>query len=148
MIGPYRILSSCIIIILTVLAAATALAGTSGRIDCDIQRSACVMLSDSGMQVVFDVIPRPVKAMQELEYIVTLTVRGRPVSGASLLLDLSMPGMFMGNNQPKLNEEQGGRYRGRGVIPACSTGTKTWKALIAIAHGGQIEKVTFQFEVK
>jgi len=105
-------------------------------------------MTNKGMQVVLDITPRPVTAMKDLEFVVTLNVGGKPVSGATLLLDLSMPGMFMGNNQPKLTEEQGGRYRGRGVIPRCPTGLKIWKALVAIARDGQVEKVVYQFEVR
>ena len=117
------------------------------HIDCAIQEGPCRKTTGSGIEVVFDMTPRPVKAMQELEFVVTLRNEGKPVTGASLILDLSMPGMFMGNNQPKFAEDQGGSYRGRGVIPRCSTGSKIWKAFIAIAHGGQIEKVVFLFEV-
>jgi len=135
-------------VFLAILFAGTAPAGTRGVIDCDIQNGPCVKMTASGMQVEFDVAPRPVMAMRELAFYVTLRKQGKPVSGAHLILDLSMPDMFMGNNQPKLKEEQNGRYRGSGVIPLCVTGRKTWKAFIAVAQGGRVEKVSFLFEVQ
>ena len=115
---------------------------------CDIQKAPCVSVTDSGLEVAFSVTPRPVKTMQNLEFIVTLKKNGKPVTGALLLLDLSMPGMFMGNNQPKLREEQSGRYRGSGIIPRCVTGQRIWKAFIAIRHNGKVEKVSFLVEVQ
>jgi hypothetical protein len=134
-------------VVLVVMSKGSAPAGSNERSDCNIERSPCVKFTNSGVQVEFEITPRRVRAMQELEFIVTLRDGGIPVSGASLLLDLSMPGMFMGNNQPKLTEEQNGRYRGRGVIPKCPTGQRIWKALIAIARGHQVEKVSYLFEV-
>lgn len=142
------LLSMVMVIILSLLIADTASAGSQDRIDCNIQKGSCVKMTGSGMDVEFDVAPRPVKAMQELLFMVTLKKQGKPVSGASLLLDLSMPDMFMGNNQPKLKEGPSGRYSGRGVIPRCVTGRKTWKASVAIAQRGQVEQVAFLFEVQ
>jgi len=142
------ILSAVIGLLLVLLPAGVAPAGSLDRIDCTIQNAPCVKMTGSGMEVTFDVTPRPVKTMQELEFIVTLKIQGKPVSEASILFDLSMPGMFMGNNQPKLTEATSGSYRGRGVIPRCTTGLKTWQALIAISLGGQIEQVAFLFEVQ
>jgi hypothetical protein len=135
-------------ILLALLIADTTSAGSQDRIDCNIQKAPCVRMTGSGMDVEFDVAPHPVKAMQELLFMVTLKKQGKPVSGASLVLDLSMPDMFMGNNQTKLKEEPSGRYSGRGVIPRCVTGRKTWKAFVTIAQRGQVEQVAFLFEVQ
>jgi hypothetical protein len=135
-------------ILLALLIADAASAGSQDRIDCNIQKAPCVKMTGSGMEIEFDVAPRPVKAMQELLFMVTLKKQGKPVSGASLVLDLSMPDMFMGNNQTKLKEEPSGRYSGRGVIPRCVTGRKTWKAFVTIAQRGQAEQVAFLFEVQ
>lgn len=147
MIGLNSVLPAVIGLFLVVLTGEGAPAGTSGRTGCDIQKTPCVKIANSGMEVELEVTPRPLKTMRELEFIVTLRSQGKPVSGASILLDLSMPGMFMGNNQPKLAEDQRGRYRGRGVIPRCATGLKTWEALIAVSRGGKVEKVAYRFEV-
>jgi hypothetical protein len=146
--GQNNILSAVIGLLLVLFPGGVAPAGPLDRINCTIQNTPCVKMTDSGMEVTFDVKPRPVTTMQELEFIVTLKMRGKPVSGTSLLLDLSMPGMFMGNNQPKLTEATSGSYRGRGVIPRCATGLKTWQALITISRGGQIEQIVFLFEVQ
>jgi hypothetical protein len=148
MTGPNGILCTVISLFLVVLPGGVAPAGSLDRIDCNINSAPCIKMTGSGMKIELDVTPRPVKAMQELAFLVTLMRGGTPVSGASILLDLSMPGMFMGNNQPKLTEVTSGGYRGRGVIPRCATGLKTWKALIAVSQGGQIEQVAFLFEVE
>jgi hypothetical protein len=135
-------------ILLVLLIADTATAESQDMIDCNIQKAPCVKMTGSGIDVDFEVTPRPVRAMQELLFAVTLKKQGKPVSGASLVLDLSMPDMFMGNNRPKLKEEPNGRYSGRGVIPRCMTGRRIWKAIVAIAQRGQVEQVAFLFEVQ
>ena len=133
---------------LAIFLAGLSLAASPETSDCDIQHAMCVRTTRSGMEVEFSITPRPVKAMQDLEFIVTLRKKGTPVTGAKVVLDLSMPGMFMGTHQPKLREAPDGTYRGRGVIPRCVTGQRTWKAFIAVAHGGQVEDVSVLFEVQ
>jgi hypothetical protein len=123
-------------------------AGAGDYIDCAIQDGPCMKTTGSGIEVLFDVTPRPAEAMRELEFSVSLRKKGKPLTGASLLLDLSMPGMFMGNNQPRLFEGVDGIYRGRGVIPRCPTGSRIWNAFIAVRQGSTVEQVTFLFEVQ
>ena len=141
MIARAVLLSMCV-------AVGSAYAGDGPGANCAIHTAPCVAMTDSGVEVELSIAPRPVAAMQDLEFRVVLSRKGRPVSGAAVVLDLSMPGMFMGNNQPRLSEERPGRFRGRGVIPRCVTGQRTWKAFVAVAQGGSIEKVFFLFEVQ
>jgi len=130
------------------LAICPAYAGTGQSAKCDVHNAPCFAVTDTGIEVAFSISPKPVRIMEDLEFTVKLSRKGKPVTGAALVLDLSMPGMFMGNNQPKLREEPGGQYRGHGVIPRCVTGRKTWKAFIAAERSGIVEKVSFLFEVQ
>ena len=140
--------SACLVFGMVVMAFAPAYGATGIDANCDIQRAPCGAVTDSGLEVLFSISPRPVRVMEDLEFTMMLTRKGKPVSGAIILLDLSMPGMFMGSNQPKLKEEMPGRYRGRGVIPRCVTGQRTWQAFIAVRHSGIVDKITFLFEVQ
>lgn len=115
---------------------------------CDIQSGPCRAVTGSGMEVLFSIPSRPVRVMEDLEFVVTLSRKGTTVSGAAVLLDLSMPGMFMGKNQPKLKEVRGGTYRGRGIIPRCVTGQRMWNAFVAVRHRGAVDKASFLFEVQ
>lgn len=133
---------------LLALSAGTSLSDQQRSEICDIHREPCVAATDAGIEVSLSITPRPVRVMEDLDITVTLKKSGKPVTGATLFLDLSMPGMFMGNNQPKLREDQAGRYRGRGVIPRCVTGQKTWNAFVAVNSGGRIGKASFLFEVQ
>jgi uncharacterized GH25 family protein len=117
------------------------------RADCDIQRGPCVRMAGPGTEVIFDITPRPVRAMTELLFTVTITKNGRPVSGADVILDLTMPGMIMGENSPRLSKEKNGRYAGKGVIVRCPSGKKVWKAQIAVPSEQGVETVSFIFEV-
>ena len=116
--------------------------------DCDIQSGSCAYETADGMRIEFDVQPKPVTSMSDLTFIVTVTRGGSPVSDASVALNLSMPGMFMGKNQPVLKHAENGRYEGKGVIIKCPSGRKIWQADIAIARGGMNASARFVFEVK
>ncbi|GAB4543505.1 MAG: hypothetical protein Fur0020_13010 [Thermodesulfovibrionia bacterium] len=111
------------------------------EVDCDINSGPCKKGTDKGI-VIFDVSPKPVKAMNELEFIVHLD--GFHNYDYDLLkISLSMPGMYMGKNEVILKRLEKGRYKGKGVIPMCVTGKTLWKATIDL----QDFKVDFLFDV-
>jgi hypothetical protein len=117
-------------------------------ITCDIQSGSCLKETGDGMTVEFDIQPKPVVALSELTFIVNLTRGGMPVTDASVVLDLSMPGMFMGKNQPILKHAKNGRYEGKGIITRCPSGKKMWKAEITVKQARKTTIVDFVFEVK
>jgi len=87
--------------------------------------------------------------MSELAFSIALTRGNKPVTDASsVLLDLSMPGMFMGNNRPILKKVNDGRYEGSGVIIRCLSGKKTWQAEVAVTRANKTSVVDFLFEVQ
>ena len=148
MIGRYVIPLLIVGLVMSVVISVSQNAGAGDRIDCAIQDGPCGKKTRSGIEVLFDVTPRPAAAMRELEFSVFLRKNGRPVANAALLLDLSMPGMFMGNNQPRLSEGHAGRYRGQGIIPRCPTGSRIWRAFIAVRKDSTVEQISFVFEVQ
>ncbi len=85
--------------------------------------------------------------MVELLFTVTVRNNGRPVSGADVALDLTMPGMIMGTNNPLLTAGKGGRYTGKGVIIRCPSGKKIWKAEITVPGKQGLKTTSFIFEV-
>lgn len=117
------------------------------KINCDIQRGSCRQVADSGTAVELDILPKPVKALTELDFIVTIKRGGVPLKDALIDLDLTMPGMFMGHNRPVLKQVKPGRYEGKGVITRCPSGGKTWQAEVTIEHDGKTAIVDFLFEV-
>jgi len=129
---------------IVILPASSAENGTT----CDIHKGSCIKETGDGMMVEFDVQPKPVSAMSELTFIVNLTQGGLPLSDASVVLDLSMPGMFMGKNQPVMKHAKNGRYEGKGVIVKCASGRKIWRADITIGHGAKNAIASFVFEVQ
>ncbi len=108
--------------------------------DCAIDQGPCSRTA--GMrEVIFDITPKPVKTMKEL----TFTVRAVGKNSApTVLLDLSMPGMYMGRNEVILKKTPDGSYSGKGIIPRCPSGNKRWKAEVAIPGAG---KVSYIFNV-
>jgi hypothetical protein len=133
---------------LVFVAAAPAPASAETASRCDIQVGPCFMKTDDGIKVEFDVQPKPVKTMTENTFMVTLSRDGLPLKDASIKLDLSMPHMYMGKNQPVLHQVRDGRYEGKGVITRCASGSSTWQADIVIESAGKTVDAAFVFEVK
>jgi hypothetical protein len=127
-------------------------ASTAAAVDivsnCDIQRGPCIRKIGNGLTVEFDIKPKPVTAMSDLNFLITIKRGGMPVAGSTAALDLSMPGMFMGKNLPMLKRMGAGRFEGKGIIPKCPTGIKTWQADVIVVHDGKTDVAGFVFEVK
>lgn len=109
-------------------------------VNCDVQNTACRQ-EISGTEVTFDISPKPVKAMTDLRFRITLT-GGQPK--ALPYIDLGMPGMKMGPNQVSLQAMGAGVYEGRGIIVRCPSGKRIWKAAVVLPGIGIAE---FVFDV-
>ncbi len=109
-------------------------------VNCDIQRGPCTQ-ELAGMAVTLDILPRPVKAMKDLKFRVTLS--GEKAARAAHI-DLGMPGMDMGPNRVELRPVTDKVYEGQGVIVRCPSGRRTWKATVTLPESGKVE---FLFDV-
>lgn len=119
--------------------AAAALAPT-----CALDHGPCAQ--PGPLDVTLAASPRPVRTMAPLDLVVTLASQGAPVDGAEVRLDLTMPGMFMGQNRVALAGQGGGRYTGRGTIVRCPSGGKLWQAEVtARPAGGEPTTARFLF---
>jgi hypothetical protein len=107
---------------------------------CDLHQGGCRQ-PFSGGEATLDITPKPVRTMQDLTFRVTLS--GKTPS-EELSLDLTMPGMEMGQNRVLLKPVREGVYEGRGVIVRCPSGSKTWKAMLTVPAVGS---VSFIFNV-
>ena len=111
-------------------------------INCDLHAGPCSLLL-SERRLTLEITPRPVKAMQDLVFKVTLN--GQMLPDAKLpYIDLGMPGMNMGPNRVQLKSTGNATYEGRGVIVRCPSGRRTWRATITIPDVGQTD---FIFDV-
>nr|PZN18470.1 MAG: hypothetical protein DIU80_22880 [Chloroflexota bacterium] len=89
--------------------------------------------------------PQPGVALPGYHLIVTLTEPpGNPVDGASVYLDLSMPGMTMGTNQPIADPLGDGRYRVRTVYSM----EGDWLIAVHARTGGKEHVATFDLSVE
>lgn len=107
------------------------------RINCDLHHGICTK-SLSGCTVTLEVNPKPVKAMEDLLFRVTLS-GNLPVDAPPPYIDLGMPGMNMGPNRVILKSAGPGAYEGRGIIVRCPSGRKIWRATVKIPNIGQAE---------
>lgn len=115
--------------------------------ECDIHAGAC-RKTVGGLDVVFDIRPKPVRSMNDLLFTLSLSSAGEPITDASVTVDLSMPGMRMGENRPVLTHKGNGVYEGAGVIVRCPSGKKVWIAEIAVLRRGETAGTSFVFEVR
>ncbi|MGD2184702.1 MAG: hypothetical protein PVI71_01190 [Desulfobacterales bacterium] len=111
-------------------------------INCDLHQGACTQ-NLAEFTITFAVTPRPVKAMQDLSFKITLDGK-LPPNTKLPYIDLGMPGMNMGPNRVQLKSAGNATYEGRGVIVRCPSGRRTWQATITIPDVGQAE---FIFDV-
>jgi hypothetical protein len=75
------------------------------------------------------ITPQPIRAMKPLHFQVIVKDDGEP---QSVMVDLSMPGMYMGINQVTMKKSRPGVYEGVGIIPICPTGLTLWQASVFI----------------
>jgi len=104
-------------------------------VDCLIDEGPCVKtITGENMSVRFDIEPKPIKAMKELGFSVRITRGEKPMSEREVILDLSMPGMYMGTNHPKLVFIGDGTYKGTGILPMCPAGKTVWRATVLFPY--------------
>ena len=115
--------------------------GADEAADCNPDKGGCIKrIRDR--EILFSLGPKPVRSMEELD--VSLLITPRLSAPDELVVDLSMPGMYMGKNQVLLRRNLEGGYSGKGVIPRCGSGRRLWRATVDIPGTG---KVGFTFHV-
>jgi hypothetical protein len=131
-LGRWVMAAACM---LCAAAAEPAIAGdtTQSLINCDIQKGSC-MQTVAGRNVSLEVMPKPVQAMQDLTF--RVTVDGPMSISEQPYIDLNMPAMEMGHNRVVLKDLGSGVFEGRGVIVRCRSGLKTWQAKITLPDMG------------
>jgi hypothetical protein len=111
-------------------------------INCALHAGPCSQTL-GGVEVTLEVTPKPIKAMQDLSFKVTLTGKLSPAPRAPYI-DLGMPGMKMGPNRVQLKSAGNDTYEGQGVIVRCPSGRRIWRATVIIPAVGQAD---FIFDV-
>lgn len=129
------------IICLTLLSSVNLLyAGEAGKTDfinCQMHDGECKQaLPDC--EVTLDIRPKPVKAMTDLLFHVSIS-GSKPESPP--YIDLGMPGMKMGPNRVKMKPVGKNAYEGRGIIVRCPSGRRTWSAKVTVPGLGVAEFV-------
>jgi hypothetical protein len=107
------------------------------KVNCDLHRGLCTKKL-SGYTVTLEVNPKPVRAMTDLVFSVTLS-GNLPADLPPPYIDIGMPGMNMGPNRVILKSAGTGVYEGRGIIVRCPSGKQIWRAAIIIPESGRAE---------
>lgn len=134
------IIITVILINILVLPQTTFALGSEQIPDCSIDMGPCFKTVQM-RTIQLDIAPRPVKTMNILTF--TVNAIGKNIA-PTLLLSLSMPGMFMSRNEVILKKRPDGSYSGKGMLPHCPSGKNIWRAEIIIPGAG---KASFTFNV-
>ena len=121
------------------LAPSPAVAGDA-TINCDAHNGICTQ-SSGDLTVSLEIRPRPVKAMQDLVF--KITIKGA-APATPPYIDLGMPAMKMGPNKVVLKPTGSGAFEGAGVIVRCKSGKRTWFANVVVPDAGEVK---FIFDV-
>lgn len=134
------IVFSCAFYLLIAAASVSTAFAEASDINCRVHDGQCI-LPLGKETVTLEIMPRPVTAMQDSTFTVTLS--GNPPEHAPYI-DLGMPAMKMGPNQVKLIPVGNGVYKGKGVIVRCKSGRRTWFANVIVPGTGEVK---FVFDV-
>jgi len=117
---------------------------TGQRSSCDLDAGPCMaVMEETGEEVAFDITPKPLRTMVPLQF--TVGVGGEDDDAAGdVIVVLSMPGMFMGENTVRLGSAGERLWKGKGVIVRCPSGGKIWQAMVSVPGRGS---AAFTFEV-
>ncbi len=139
-IGSRAIVFSCVLFLLIYVLSVGTVFAESSDINCQAHAGKCI-LPVGKETVTLEIMPRPVTAMQDSTFTVTLS--GNPPEQVPYI-DLGMPAMKMGPNQVKLKPVGNGVYKGKGVIVRCKSGRRTWFANVIVPGEGEVK---FIFDV-
>lgn len=112
-------------------------------INCDIHKGSCKKNLTTDCSITLEVDPKPVKAMADLQFTITLSGTFTAEVNAAYI-DLGMPGMQMGPNRVMLQSVRPGVYEGHGIIVRCPSGRRIWQATVTVPDIGQ---AVFIFDV-
>ncbi|MCS7149612.1 MAG: hypothetical protein N2Z40_03230 [Caldimicrobium sp.] len=109
--------------------------------ECDLQKSACEVFFGKH-KIIFDLKPKPVRAMQELTIEIQIDP---PLQAEELLVDFTMPEMYMGENKAKVKKILAAQYEGKIILPRCK---KTlWQAeVIDLSTKKTLAKILFHIK--
>ena len=113
---------------------------SGAKINCDPHTGPCTQ-TIGDVTVEMEISPRPVKALEDLLFKVTLS---GPKLAKADYIDLGMPAMKMGPNRVMLKATGPSKFEGRGVIVKCKSGHRSWFAIITIPDHGE---AIFVFDV-
>jgi hypothetical protein len=126
------------LLFITIILPVTAQAADhSKKINCDAHKGACTQKLQE-TNIILDISPKPVKAMTDLNFTITMTGKQ---SKSDPFIDLGMPGMKMGPNRVLLKSNGNGVFYGTGIIVRCPSGKRIWKATVTIPDMGSVEYI-------
>ena len=125
---------------LVTLLAVNTVSAEDSVINCQAHDGSC-SLPIGKETVTLEIMPRPVTAMQDSSFTVTLSGN---LPEQAPYIDLGMPAMKMGPNRVQLKSVGNGVYQGQGVIVRCKSGHRTWFANVVVPDVGEVK---FFFDV-
>ena len=122
---------------------------TKGENYCDVHSTVCEFSIKEGGEIIAQGIlnlhPKPVYAMKPIEFDLTLTTS--KLQNPEILLNLTMPAMYMGINKVFLKKVSKNVYKGNGMFAECVTEDRRWNIKIVFKENEKIYTKDIQFDI-
>ena len=110
--------------------------------DCDLRAGPCAVVFPGGEEVVYEMSPRHIPAVEKL----TLQVRTEGVTPRRVEVDFSGVDMNMGFNRVSLDQAGPDRFTGTGMLPVCVRARMTWEAKVLLHTDAGLMAAPFRFD--
>ncbi len=108
---------------------------------CNLNTGPC-SVAVGNRTVTLEIMPKPARTLAPITFAIAVSDR---VVADQLIVDLSMPEMYMGTNRIVARRTGGSTFVGKGIIPHCPSGKKLWQASIELADA---QAAAFRFHVE
>lgn len=95
---------------------------------CTLQQSECRVRFANGQEVSFEISPRPIPLVSQLD----LNVQVKGLDAKGVKVDFQGTTMNMGPNMVSLNSQSAGKFKGKGMLPVCVRNSMEWKAEVLV----------------
>ena len=110
--------------------------------DCDLRKGPCAVAFPDGSEVVFEITPRHIPAVERLE----LGVRAEGFAPRRVEVDFSGVDMSMGFNRVTLEAVESGGFAGTGMLPVCVRSRMNWEAKVLLHTDAGLMAAPFRFD--
>ncbi|MCS7204654.1 MAG: hypothetical protein NZ853_03055 [Leptospiraceae bacterium] len=117
---------------------------------CDVHKEIChFTIQDEKKQTFIEgklnLSPKPVYTMKEIQFQLEFTKSN--IHQPEILLDLTMPAMYMGENKVIMKKVSDNLFEGKGIFPECTSDDRRWNIKILMKTPEKEYVKNIQFDI-